>query len=160
MRSEPTIVSETHGPVFVIRINNPKQKNSLNAEVLEALALQVEASAAREDIAAIVFTGAADVFASGADINELSRLTPASAAASVPPVVPPPPSVPARAGLAVYEGSPGITTFVYDAAPATGLPPCATSVYDAAGRLLSVAEPADPSGGKRCQLIIRTKGKK
>ena len=80
MRSEPTIVSETHGPVFLLRINNPKQRNSLNAEVLESLALQVEASAARKDIAAIVFTGAADVFASGADINELSRLTPASAA--------------------------------------------------------------------------------
>jgi len=80
MKSEPTIVSETHGPVFLLRINNPKQKNSLNAEVLEALALQVEASAARKDIAAIVFTGAADVFASGADINELNRLTPASAA--------------------------------------------------------------------------------
>ena len=80
MRSEPTIVSETHGPVFLLRINNPKQRNSLNAEVLESLALQVEASAAREDIAAIVFTGAADVFASGADINELNRLTPASAA--------------------------------------------------------------------------------
>jgi len=80
MRSEPTIVSETHGPVFLLRINNPKQRNSLNAEVLESLALQVEASAARKDIAAIVFTGAADVFASGADINELNRLTPASAA--------------------------------------------------------------------------------
>ena len=79
MRSEPTIVSETHGPVFVIRINNPKQKNSLNADVLEGLALDLEAISTREDIAAIIFTGAADIFASGADINELSRLTPASA---------------------------------------------------------------------------------
>ncbi|HEY3028521.1 MAG TPA: enoyl-CoA hydratase/isomerase family protein [Pyrinomonadaceae bacterium] len=79
MRSEPTIVSETHGPVFVIRINNPKQKNSLNADVLAGLALELEAIRARQDIAAIVFTGAADVFASGADINELRRLTLASA---------------------------------------------------------------------------------
>ena len=79
MRSEPTIVSETHGPVFLLRINNPKQKNSLNAEVLEGLALELEAISAREDIVAIVFTGAADVFASGADINELRRLTPAGA---------------------------------------------------------------------------------
>src|SRR5207253_11145543 len=80
MRSEPTIVSEAHGPVFLLRINNPKQKNSLNAEVLEALALELEAISTRKDIAAIIFTGAADVFASGADINELSRLTPAGAA--------------------------------------------------------------------------------
>ena len=79
MRSEPIIVSETLGPVFVIRINNPKQKNSLNAEVLEALALELEAIRARKDIAAIILTGAADVFASGADINELSKLTPDSA---------------------------------------------------------------------------------
>src|SRR5947209_2555978 len=89
-----------------------------------------------------------------------AALTPASAAASVPPVVPPAPSVPAHAGLAVCEGSPRITTFVYYAAPATDLAPCATSVYDAAGRLLSLAEPADPSGGKGGQFILWTKRKK
>lgn len=79
MRSEPIIVSETHGSIFVIRINNPKQKNSLNAEVLEALELTVDAIASRKGIAAIIFTGSAEVFASGADINELRGLTPASA---------------------------------------------------------------------------------
>lgn len=79
MRSEPKIVSETHGSAFIIQIDNPKQKNSLNAEVLEMLGMTVEAITSRTDIAAIIFTGAADVFASGADINELRRLTPASA---------------------------------------------------------------------------------
>ena len=80
MRSEPTIVSETHGAVSIVRINNPKKKNSLNAEVLKELALAVDMSVSRKDIAAIIFTGAAEAFASGADINELRRLTPESAA--------------------------------------------------------------------------------
>jgi enoyl-CoA hydratase len=79
MRFEPTIVSETPGAISVIRINNPKQRNSLNAEVLEALESTIDAIVSRKGCSAIVFTGSADVFASGADINELSRLTPALA---------------------------------------------------------------------------------
>ena len=79
MRPEPTIVSETRGPVSVIQLNNPKQRNSLSAEVLETLELTVTAIASRAEIAVIIFTGSAEVFASGADINELRRLTPASA---------------------------------------------------------------------------------
>ena len=79
MRSEPTIVSETHGPVSIIQLNNPKQKNSLSADVLEALEQTVNEIACRAEIAVIIFTGSSEVFASGADINELRRLTPASA---------------------------------------------------------------------------------
>lgn len=79
MRSEPTIVSETRGAVSIIQLNNPKQKNSLSAEVLETLELTVNAITSRADIAVIIFTGSAEVFASGADINELRQLTPARA---------------------------------------------------------------------------------
>jgi len=79
MRSEPIIVSETHGSTSVVRINNPKQKNSLNAEVLKTLEMTVDGIASRKGVAAIIFTGSAEVFASGADINELRRLTPSAA---------------------------------------------------------------------------------
>lgn len=79
MGSEPKIVSETDGPVCVIRINNPQQKNALNAEVLEQLALAIQASGSDHNTAAIIVTGAADMFASGAAINELRELSPSSA---------------------------------------------------------------------------------
>ena len=79
MTSEPTIVAETRGAVSVIRLSNPKQKNALSAEVLEALDRTVKEIACRSEIAAIIFTGSAGVFASGADINELRRLTASSA---------------------------------------------------------------------------------
>jgi len=79
MASEPQIVSETDGPVCVIRINNPQQRNALNAEMLEHLAFKVEAVASNQDIAAIIVTGAAAMFASGAAINELRELTKHSA---------------------------------------------------------------------------------
>lgn len=79
MGSEPKIVSETDGPVCVIEINNPLQKNALNAEMLEQLALEIEALAANPDIAVVIFTGTAEMFASGAAINELRDLTRSSA---------------------------------------------------------------------------------
>lgn len=75
MGSEPKIVSETHGSVSLIRLNNPRQKNALNYEVLEALAQTFDAHVSRSETGVVIFTGAADVFASGADINELRRMT-------------------------------------------------------------------------------------
>lgn len=79
MVAEAQIVSETDGPICVLRINNPQQRNALNAEMLEQLALEVEAIAANQDIAVIIFTGTAAMFASGAAINELRELTKSSA---------------------------------------------------------------------------------
>src|SRR5687768_2410235 len=79
MTSEPTIVAETRGAVSVIRLNNPKQKNALSAEVLEVLGRTVKEIACRSEIAAIIFTGSGGVFASGANIKELRQLTPSSA---------------------------------------------------------------------------------
>ena len=78
MRSEPTIVSETLGAVSIVQLNNPKQKNALRAEVLDALDQTINAMSSRAEIAVIILTGSGGMFASGADINELRRLTPAS----------------------------------------------------------------------------------
>ena len=74
------LVVEERGPhVAVIRINRPEQKNSLSAATLRELDEAFSSLSAREDIDAIVFTGARDVFASGADIRELQTLTPDTA---------------------------------------------------------------------------------
>jgi|SRR5688572_19276991 len=81
MASEPAIVVETRGAVSVVRLTNPKQKNALSAEVLNILERTIKEITYRTEIAAIIFTGSAGIFASGANINELRRLTPTRAEA-------------------------------------------------------------------------------
>jgi enoyl-CoA hydratase len=77
----PLLVIEEHGNVAVLRINRPDHRNSLSVATLSSLALAFATLSARERIAAVIFTGTRDVFASGADIRELQTLTPDSARA-------------------------------------------------------------------------------
>ncbi|HEY0173352.1 MAG TPA: enoyl-CoA hydratase/isomerase family protein [Pyrinomonadaceae bacterium] len=80
-RPAPVIVEERGGGVAVIRINRPSQRNSLSVETLSSIKTAFGSLSAREDIKAVVFTGAGDAFASGADINELRTLAPDTARA-------------------------------------------------------------------------------
>jgi enoyl-CoA hydratase/carnithine racemase len=73
------IVVEAHSSTSIVRINRPAERNSLSTATLEELDSRVSALIARRDVSAIIFTGTNDVFASGADIRELSALTPATA---------------------------------------------------------------------------------
>jgi enoyl-CoA hydratase len=75
MGIEPKILSESDGSISVIRINNPAQKNALTAEVLDQLTIAVADARSSERNGTIIFTGAADIFASGANIQELQKLT-------------------------------------------------------------------------------------
>ncbi len=75
----PVLVEERVGGVAVIRINRPAQRNSLSTATLSDLETAFTALSVRDDIGAVVFTGAGDVFASGADIRELQSLTPDTA---------------------------------------------------------------------------------
>jgi enoyl-CoA hydratase len=75
MGIEPKILSASDGSISVIRINNPRQKNALTAEVLDQLTIAVADAASSESTRTIIFTGAADIFASGANIRELQQLT-------------------------------------------------------------------------------------
>ncbi|MDX6611265.1 MAG: enoyl-CoA hydratase [Blastocatellia bacterium] len=79
MTSERQIVAEHDGPICVIRINNPKQRNALNVEMLEQLALAVESVSLNQETSVIVITGTDQMFASGAAINELRELVRSSA---------------------------------------------------------------------------------
>jgi enoyl-CoA hydratase len=76
-----SLVIEEHEGIAVLRINRPEQKNSLSVATLSSLELAFTKLSARPDITAVIFTGTADVFASGADIRELETLTPDSARA-------------------------------------------------------------------------------
>ncbi|HJQ35131.1 MAG TPA: enoyl-CoA hydratase/isomerase family protein [Pyrinomonadaceae bacterium] len=77
----PPVLLEEHDNIAVLRINRPEQRNSLSVATLLNLEQAFTSLSARADIAAVIFTGTADVFASGADIRELRTLTHDSARA-------------------------------------------------------------------------------
>ena len=75
----PAIVTELNGGIAVIRFNRPAQRNPLSIATLNELESKLSELAALNEINAIIFTGTADVFASGADIRELAQLNSVSA---------------------------------------------------------------------------------
>jgi enoyl-CoA hydratase len=77
-QTAPVIV-EARDSIAVVRLNRPAERNSLSVATLEELERVVSALAARESLRALIFTGAGDVFASGANIRELRELTPDAA---------------------------------------------------------------------------------
>lgn len=69
------IVVESRGPLAIIRLNRPAEKNQLSIATLAELDAAFSSQALQKDLRAIIFTGTADVFASGANIRELRALT-------------------------------------------------------------------------------------
>ncbi len=76
MARTSAILTEVDGAIAVIRFNEPARRNPLSSSTLDELADAVSSFTEREDLKAIIFTGAEDVFASGADIRELTELDP------------------------------------------------------------------------------------
>ncbi len=71
---------ERRGAVEVLTINRPERLNAISREVLARLEHYVDEAARDPAIRCIVVTGAGEkAFSAGADINELSRLSPAQA---------------------------------------------------------------------------------
>ncbi|HJR06563.1 MAG TPA: enoyl-CoA hydratase/isomerase family protein [Pyrinomonadaceae bacterium] len=77
--TRPVILEERASAVAVIRLNRPAERNPLSVATLEDLDELVSTLLARTDISTIIFTGAGDSFASGADIRELRALMPETA---------------------------------------------------------------------------------
>ncbi|MBV9957000.1 MAG: enoyl-CoA hydratase/isomerase family protein, partial [Acidobacteria bacterium] len=75
------IIVERRDSVAIVRLNRPQERNSLSRATLAELDDAVSALTEQADLSAIIFTGTNDVFASGANIRELSSLTPDGAAA-------------------------------------------------------------------------------
>ena len=72
------IVDDRNG-VFVIRFSRPEIRNPLTTPVVKQLFELVDEVKRRSEIRKLIFTGTADVFASGADLREIEKLDPASA---------------------------------------------------------------------------------
>ena len=77
--AKPAVIVEHRSSTAILRINRPAERNSLSIATLEELDSVVSALIKRGDVRAIIFTGTNDVFAAGADIRELTALTPARA---------------------------------------------------------------------------------
>lgn len=73
------IVTDVSDSIATIRFNRPAQRNPLSLSTLHELKSILSTLVPRHDIGAIVITGTNDVFASGADLRELTQLDPTSA---------------------------------------------------------------------------------
>ena len=67
--SSPTILTESHGRVGLIRLNRPAQLNALNDALMDALGAALLAFDANDETGAILITGSDKAFAAGADID-------------------------------------------------------------------------------------------
>jgi enoyl-CoA hydratase len=75
----PPIVTKLDGTIAIIRFNRPAQRNPLSISTLNDLESTLLELTPRDDVKVLIFTGTADVFASGANIRELAQLDSISA---------------------------------------------------------------------------------
>src|SRR3546814_16822603 len=76
MPDSPLLTAD-HDAIRVITVNRPDKLNALNAATLDALHAAFDAAADDAAVRAVVLTGAGPkAFVAGADIAELSGLTP------------------------------------------------------------------------------------
>lgn len=78
--TEALVQLQDHGPVMVLQLNRPTKLNALSTQLEQELLGAVRSDAVA-DAAAIVITGLPRAFSVGADISELSSMTPARIAA-------------------------------------------------------------------------------
>jgi enoyl-CoA hydratase len=69
------IRSERDGPVGVVTLDRPKQRNALSSALMAEVVDALEAHDRDPEVRAIVLTGGPDVFAAGADLKEFAAST-------------------------------------------------------------------------------------
>ncbi len=79
--SVSTVVTETDGPVAILRVSRPAALNALNTDVLEDLGEALEAVEADPALRVAIITGEGNAFVAGADIKEMVTKTPLEARA-------------------------------------------------------------------------------
>ncbi|MCP4139913.1 MAG: enoyl-CoA hydratase [Chloroflexi bacterium] len=70
-----TIISEKKESVGLLILNRPEAMNALNGELMTELIAALSAFDADEEIGAIVIAGSERVFAAGADISEMAKMS-------------------------------------------------------------------------------------
>jgi enoyl-CoA hydratase len=75
--SDSKLLVETADRIRVLTVNRPDKLNALNAEVMASLDAAVEAARTDDSVGVVIITGAGEKsFIAGADIGELSKLSP------------------------------------------------------------------------------------
>lgn len=70
----PDVLVELEGSLAIVRFNRPKSRNSLSCSTLTQLDTLFADISSRTEVQTVIFTGAGDVFASGADLREIASL--------------------------------------------------------------------------------------
>lgn len=71
--TEPVLLVEVRDRIATLTVNRPDKLNALNAAVIGALGEAITDCRRRDDVAAVILTGAGRAFVAGADISELNR---------------------------------------------------------------------------------------
>lgn len=67
--------------IATITVNRPDKLNALNDATIKELGVAIDEARARDDVGAVILTGAGRAFVAGADISELNGQTPLAATA-------------------------------------------------------------------------------
>jgi enoyl-CoA hydratase len=68
--AEPILLIEDRGPVRRLTMNRPDALNALNAELTEAISVQIRAAGADDRVSVVIMRGAGRAFCAGYDLNE------------------------------------------------------------------------------------------
>ena len=71
---EPELLESDHGPVRVLTLNRPDQRNAFTVGLYQALAGALRRADADESVRAAVVTGAGAAFTGGTDLGELAAI--------------------------------------------------------------------------------------
>jgi enoyl-CoA hydratase len=69
--SDNVVLYEKEGPIGLITINRPEQRNPLNMTIFHALDNILDQIASNQEVRVVIITGSGSAFVAGADINEL-----------------------------------------------------------------------------------------
>lgn len=68
------ILTEQHGRSMLIRFSRPEIRNPLSVEVLRLIDAALEKLETSSEVVRVIFTGTGNVFASGANLNEIAKV--------------------------------------------------------------------------------------
>src|SRR5436309_4342470 len=78
MEENEPVLYAVEGAVALVTLNRPEKRNALNDALIAALKDALRDADAREDVRAVVLTGAGADFCSGADLSALKKISEAS----------------------------------------------------------------------------------
>ncbi len=77
--STKLVLSQDHGPVRLLTLNDPERRNPLSDALSRALLEELDAAEANDDVRVLAITGAGKAFSAGADLDFLRRVRSQSA---------------------------------------------------------------------------------